>query len=396
VAKTRKKRQNPRGGLDDALGVVMAAGALVAGAGAALKTRAAEKDRAAVVAGPGTASWAAAPTAEEVLPVQPDPEQPPKGIKGKLYALGDRFTPLKRALEVQDRYSDLHGNNLAAAVTFQAFVSLFPLLLVAVAVVGFIAGNGTDVAGKVIGQLGLNGDAAKAVTDAVTAAKGSKKAASAIGLISLFWSGLGLVNAIQYAYNQVWQVQERGLKDKAVGMLWLGGGVVLFVGAAMVTTVLRWLPGYFAPLGIVVALGVNLILWIWTAKILPNTNLPWRAVIPGSILAAIGLEILKAVGAFYVPKAVASSSQLYGTLGVVFALLAWLFFFGRLIVYSATLNVVLWERKVGTVKVVTEVPRQPGADRGEQVTRMGRLKSEQAGKDGEKTKAGVAADAGGA
>ena len=226
------------------------------------------------------------------------------------------------------------------------------------------------------------------------AAKGTKQVASVLGLASLFWSGLGLVNAIQYAYDQVWQVQERGLKDKAVGMLWLGGAVVLFVGAAAVTTLLRWLPGYFAPLGIVLALAVNLALWVWTSKILPNTKLPWKAVLPGAVFAAIGLEILKAVGAYYVPKAVASSSQLYGTLGVVFALLAWLFFFGRLIVYSATLNVVLWEGKVGTVKVVTEVPRQPGADRGEQVTRMGRLKSEQAGKDGDKTEAGVTAGVG--
>ena len=41
-------------------------------------------------------------------------------------------------------------------------------VLIVLKIVGFIAGNGTDVAGKVIGQLGLNGDAAKAVTDAVS------------------------------------------------------------------------------------------------------------------------------------------------------------------------------------------------------------------------------------
>jgi len=386
VAKGKKQGKgdtNARGGLDDALGVVMAAGAMAAAGVKVLKDRHEDEPSAVAVAGSGKATWSG--PVEEVLPVQPDPEQPPKGLKGKVYRLADRVPVLKRALEVQDRYNDLHGNNLAAAVTFQAFVSLFPLLLVAVAVVGFVAGNGTDVAGKVIGQLGLNGDAAKAVSDAVQAAKGTKQVASVLGLASLFWSGLGLVNAIQYAYDQVWQVQERGLKDKAVGMMWLGGAAVLFVGAAAVTTLLRWLPGYVAPLGIVVALAVNLALWLWTSKILPNTKLPWKAVLPGAIFAAVGLEVLKAVGAYYVPKAVASSSQLYGTLGVVFALLAWLFFFGRLIVYSATLNVVLWEGRVGTVKVVTEVPRQPGAERGEQVTRMGRLKAEEAGKDGART-----------
>jgi membrane protein len=361
-----KKKQQGGGGLGDALGVGVAAVALVAGAGAAAK-RQVETHR-----NGGTPPADTAP----VVPIRPAPPTPPPGgIKGKLVALGERFAPLKWALKVQDRYGDLHGNNLAAAVTFQAFVSLFPLLLVAVAIIGFLSGDGTNIAGRIISELGLNGDARAAVVDAVAAARESKKAASVVGLVSLFWSGLGLVNALQYGYNQVWQVEERGIKDKAVGMLWLGGAVIVFVAAAAITTLLRWLPGYFAPLGILVALVVNFGLWVWTSKILPNTRVPWRAVLPGALFAAIGLEVLKAVGAFYVPKMVASSSQLYGTLGVVFALLAWLFFFGRLIIYSAVVNVVLWEKEEGTVRVVTEVPVQPGADPGEQVSRMGRLEA---------------------
>lgn len=363
--KKKGKDQPQKSGLDEVLGVGVAAVAMIAGAGVAagrqFRTR---------------ANGAPLPDTAPVVPIRPAEVKPPTGIKGKLHAAGEKFKPLGKALAVQERYADLHGNNLAAAVTFQAFVSLFPLLLVAVAVIGWIAGDGTDVAGSVVRELGLNGDAKEAVQDAVGAAKESKKAASVVGLASLFWSGLGLVNALQYGYNQVWQVEERGLKDKAVGILWLAGAVVVFVAAAAVTTLLRWLPGYFAPLGIVVALAVNLGLWVWTSKILPNTRIPWRAVVPGAILAAIGLEVLKVVGALYVPRLVASSSQLYGTLGVVFALLAWLFFFGRLIIYSAVLNVVLWEKRVGTVRVVTEVPAQPGASTGEQVSRMGRLEAD--------------------
>ncbi|HKN39119.1 MAG TPA: hypothetical protein VJ456_08435, partial [Acidimicrobiia bacterium] len=76
---------------------------------------------------------------------------------------------------------------------------------------------------------------------------------------------------------------------------------------------------------------------------------------------AVGLEVLKAVGAYYVPRAVASSSQLYGSLGIVFAVLAWLLLFGRLVVYSAVLNVVLYEKHEGTVRAVVEAPPVPGA-----------------------------------
>jgi hypothetical protein len=61
----------------------------------------------------------------------------------------------------------------------------------------------------------------------------------------------------------------------------------------------------------------------------------------------------------------------------VFAIIAWLFFFGRLIVYSATLNVVLWERRKGTRTVEVEVPRLPGRVAVE-ADRSGQVEEEQA------------------
>jgi uncharacterized BrkB/YihY/UPF0761 family membrane protein len=70
--------------------------------------------------------------------------------------------------------------------------------------------------------------------------------------------------------------------------------------------------------------------------------------------------LLTLAGAIIVPRSVESSSALYGSLGVVFAIIAWLFFFGRLLVYASTLNVVLYERQRGTVTVEVEAPRFPG------------------------------------
>ncbi len=135
-----KGKGSTKGGLDEALGVGVAAVALVAGAGVAASRRVRTIKN-------GQPPSDTAP----VVPIRPaDPPAPPTGIKGKLVTLGERFEPLGWALKIQERYGDLHGNNLAAAITFQAFVSLFPLLLVAVAIIGFVAGGGTDIAGRVI------------------------------------------------------------------------------------------------------------------------------------------------------------------------------------------------------------------------------------------------------
>jgi membrane protein len=269
---------------------------------------------------------------------------------------------LRPVAAVQRRYGDIGGNQLAAAFTLQAFLSIFPLILVAIAALGFVAaGSHTDVAGRLVSNLGLKGESAKMLTDAVGSAERSRKAASLVGFAGLLWSGLGLVGALQYAYNSVWQINDRGMKDKAFGLFWLGGAALLFVAGAAATTALRWLPGFLAPVGILIAFAVSLGLWLWTSRVLPNRTVPWRALLPGAILGAVGLEVLKAVGAYYVPKAVASSSQLYGSLGIVFAVLAWLLLFGRLVVYSAVLNVVRYEEHEGTVRAIVEAPPVPGA-----------------------------------
>jgi membrane protein len=296
---------------------------------------------------------------------RPEPLREPES-PSLLDRIATRLPFLKPVAAVQRRYGEVGGNQLAAAFTLQAFLSIFPLLLVALAALGFAAahyhgvpGADADLAGRLVDRLGLQGESAKMLTDAVHAAERSRKAASVVGFLGLLWSGLGLVGALQFAYNSVWQVKDRGVKDKAFGLAWLGGAAVLFVGGAAATTVLRWLPGFLAPLGILVTFAVSFGLWLWTSRVLPNTKLPWRALVPGALLGAIGLEVLKFLGAYYVPKAVASSSQLYGSLGIVFAILAWLLLFGRLVVYSAVLNVVRYEQHEGTIRAVIEAPPVP-------------------------------------
>jgi membrane protein len=141
--------------------------------------------------------------------------------------------------------------------------------------------------------------------------------------------------------------------------------------------VIRLLPAFLAPLGVLAGLSVNLGLWLWTFKVLGTREVGWKALLPGAVVGAIGLEVLKFVGGYYVPKAVTHASALYGTLGVVFATLAWLLFFGRLVVYATVTNVVRWEEDHGTVVMEMEVPRvHPETTAPVDVTRAGETKAQ--------------------
>jgi membrane protein len=80
------------------------------------------------------------------------------------------------------------------------------------------------------------------------------------------------------------------------------------------------------------------------------------------VVGAVGLEILKLIGGYVVPMLVARSSALYGTLGVVFALLTWLLVLGRLVVLVSVIEVLGWERTHGTDDVVVADPTLPEGD----------------------------------
>lgn len=292
------------------------------------------------------------------MPVAPPGYEP--AMKERLDALGRRYGWVGNALRVQERYGELNGNYLAAAVTLAGFVSLFPLLLVGIAVLGFFSSGAVGLAEDAIARMGLTGDAARLVRDTMRVAEHSRRVASVLGIAGLLWSGLGLVAAMQYAVNTVWQVTGRGWKDRLAGLAWLGGAALVFLASFGLTGALRVMPDVLAPLSLVVTLALDVALWLWTLQVLTRREVGWRPLLPGALFGAAGFELLKVLGAIFVPWAVSSASALYGSLGVVFAILAWLLFFGRLFVYAAVLNVVRWEQAHGTVTVDLDVPRVPG------------------------------------
>jgi membrane protein len=271
-----------------------------------------------------------------------------------------RWPWLDGVLAVNDRFAAIGGGPLSSSIALAAFLSLFPLLLVAIAVVGFVSSGNADFAGEVVDDLGLEGGAAELVEDAITTAEASRRAASVIGLAGLVWAGLGVVGALQNAVNAAWQTKGRGLLDRLVALGWLAGAGTLFLASAALAPVLQWAPAGTRVLTVAVGLVLTTVLFLWTYHLLGSGTVGWRSHLPGALLVALGFEVLKVLGSVWVPRAIASASALYGAIGVVFAVLAWLAIYGRLIVYGAALNVVRYEAREGTVTAEIEVPRVAG------------------------------------
>lgn len=285
-----------------------------------------------------------------------------------------RFGWLDEGLTVHERVNAVGGGPLSSSIALAGFLSLFPLLLVAIAVLGFVSANDTDFPAEVVDQLGLTGSAADQVLDALDRAEHSRRAASLVGFLGLLWAGLGVVGTIGQALNATWQVRGRpGWKAKLIDLVWLAGAGLVFFGSVALSAAAGELPGPALIPTVAFGVVVDAVLFLWMFRALTNVSVPWTDHLPGAVLGGVGLEVLKLVGTVFVPRAVSSASALYGSLGVVFAILAWLAIAARLIVYTSAYNVVHHEQAHGTVTVEIKVPRIKGevplaADRGGAVT----------------------------
>jgi membrane protein len=263
------------------------------------------------------------------------------------------------AVDIQRRYTAERGSALAASITLYGFLALFAVTALAIAVLGYLSAGGAHVARDLPNQLGLSGEAARVVRHAVDAARRSRAVATAVGLVGLAWTGTSLAIVVGDAYNAAWRVDRRGLVDRALGLIWLVGSVLPIAAGAGATALWSLLPGFFAPLVVLVSIATNTALFVWTSWILPHRRVPVRALVPAAVLGGVALESLKVLGAYAVPQLVARSSEVYGTIGVVFALLAWLLVFGRVVVYTAIIEARSWERTHGDRPVEMEVPALP-------------------------------------
>ncbi len=89
-------------------------------------------------------------------------------------------------------------------------------------------------------------------------------------------------------------------------------------------------------------------LWWVISWLLPHDRrAPWTALVPGALLMGTGVWLAHLFSVYFLAHRVDKASNLYGSLGVAAALLAWLYLFGRMMVAAAMLNATLWERRSG-------------------------------------------------
>jgi membrane protein len=277
------------------------------------------------------------------------------GITDALQALDRRQQQSPRlgfVAAVVKKFGDDQAGQLAALIAYYGFVSLFPLLLVLVTILGFVL-QGDPAEQKKILDGTLGQFPILSTTLKPRSLKGSGLAL-AIGLVGSLLAGLGIMGAAQNAFNRIWSVPFKRRPNflfarlRSLGMLAILGTltVISTVAAGFVGSSSHGALAVAA--GILVAFALNLALFTIAFKLLTAVELSWRELLPGVIVAAVLWQLLQHLGGYYLDHELKRTGPLYGIFALVLGLLAWLYIGAQLTIFAAEVNVVrvrkLWPR----------------------------------------------------
>ncbi len=271
------------------------------------------------------------------------------------------------AKEFLARFNDDECGMRAQSIAFVGILSLIPVLLFALAAMGFFVSpqqairyvhelvahilpgaEATKAADQVIQQTGLVKSAQE-----IMQARGW---ALAFGILSLLWAGIGIVSNATPSMNAAWEVKEtRGfvqLKLLSLGGF-LGGGLLFLLsllpssGPDFIQTLhIPWLglpkqpPFWLATLmqfGFeLLAWALDIALFVLLYRALPNKRVKWRAALFGGVVVGFLWEIFKKGFSIYLVHS-GDHNKLYGAFGGVVLLVTWILYSSMILLGGAIL-----------------------------------------------------------
>ncbi|GAA0298047.1 YihY/virulence factor BrkB family protein [Halarchaeum salinum] len=231
---------------------------------------------------------------------------------------------------------------LAAGVAYYAFVSLVPLLVLALAIGSALGGDAlADYALDAVGTF-LTPAGQHVVTETVRSAV-DRRGATLAGLALLAWSGLRVFRGLDAAFSRIYgRPADEPLTQQLVdgALVLCAVGVAAALAAAVGVLLPRVIGGFVGELVGTVGLAAALtVVFLPVYHVFPDTELPFADVWPGALAAAIGWTLLADGFRLYV--ATVGSPDLYGVLGAAVLLITWLYVSGTVIMGGAVLNAVL-------------------------------------------------------
>jgi YihY family inner membrane protein len=266
-----------------------------------------------------------------------------------------RVRPIAFAVGVFKKFGDDRGGSLCALLAFYGFLSLFPLLLLLVTILGFVGGADHSFFHRVevsaFAQFPIVGT--KLSTN-IHGLQGRSTLGLVVGIVLVLWGSQGALQTAQYAQAEVWNIP--GVSRPSfwarlgrTALMTVTLGLFLVVSTFLAGLVTIGHHGGWAVAGAVcMSLAVNVALFLVAFRLLTPKQIPWGDMVPGAIVGGAGWTALQYLGGVLVEHSLRNTSKEYGTFALVLGLIAFLYLAAEVSLYAAEINVVrarhLWPR----------------------------------------------------
>ncbi len=254
---------------------------------------------------------------------------------------------------------------LAASLAYYTIFALAPLLIIIIAVLGFVLGQ-SSVQQDLINQFqGLFGDEVAGFVQSMLENRDTGRGgilASIVGVVLLLLGASGVFIQLQSALNEIWDVEPGAqpggilaiLKKRllAFGMI-LGIGFLLLVSLvipAAISVLERFLGNRFPGsetlwqwLTFALSLAVIVVLFALLFKFLPDVEIAWRDVWTGAVVTALLFTVGKTIIGLYLGNSGVASA--YGAAGALVLLLLWIYYSAQIVLLGAEFTQVYARRR---------------------------------------------------
>ncbi len=279
-----------------------------------------------------------------------------------------QFGPLALLLASAQRWSDKRASSKGAALALYMLFSLAPILILVIAMSGWLFGEET-VRAEILAQItALAGErSAEAVAIVMQSAHQSENGplAALVSIGLLIFSSTTAFAELKSSLDDLWDAKssEQSILHATASSRLVSFGVVLALSFCLLTSVvvntvlaalrdywvLLWGEETFAALTLVVANAFSFLVFVLlftvVLKMLPSVQMRWRDVLPGALLTALLFLVGKTGIGFYLGQGTLVSA--YGAAGSVVALILWIYFSSLIFFFGAAFTREYWARYGG-------------------------------------------------
>ena len=274
-----------------------------------------------------------------------------------------RSGPVRLLLRVVQELGEDDATHMAASVSYYAVLSLFPLIMGIIAVIGLVADSPARQEQVIDFVVDFLPGSEEFVQDSVV---GVVKFRGVLGIGSIFgllWAASAVFGSITRVVNRAWDINENRpfYKNKPRQLTMALGVAALFVLSVGVTSLFQWATtieiggrtaedalggGGVALVLRLPAFFISLTIFLAIYKFIPNTKTYWHFIWVGAVIAAVLFEGGKNLFLWYL-QSFASYDQLYGNLTSVIILMVWTYFSAFILIFGAELASEYGRMKLG-------------------------------------------------